>query len=706
MDDLVAIRMRLSGGSQVAAESKVGRDAINETTAAAERSNVAAAKATAGISSSLKSHASALKSVGRSLSTYVGLPLALIGAYSIKSSMDFHEAMLLLQTQAGASAKEVHRLTGAVLDFGGSGKTIFGPTDLAKGLYAIESAGIHGARAMHTLKAASDFALIGQADLADTTKALAGAQNSHIAGTKNLTKEVGTLNATIGQGQMHLSDLLGALSTGFLGAGRSVGINLSDVGAALATLTRAGTPANEVATRLRMTLSLIASPTDKAAKALKGIGLTDTELALKMRGPAGLMGALRDLQKHLADNYDLSTKLGKTQARDVLAGAFGGAKSGTTILQLLQNLDQMDSILKNIHKNSAEGVVKHSVAVSSAEDANKVKAAWAQVQTALVKLGDVLRPVVIPALLWVANAAINVVTWFSKLPKPIQSAALAFLGLLVVAGPIMIFLGALIGAIAALDVIASPWLLIAAGVIAIAVGAVYAYYKVKWFHNAVDAVYHFIAKYWPLLGNYMLIILGPIGLIIAHFSAIKTGAKAAWHWTVTAFQNVLNWFQTNPLGKVIAAPFIFLYKWIHKALRALDDFTSKIPGLGGKGGGGFGPLGGILNKVPGVDIGPIHLTPFGGMPKGLLGGASGFMNFPGGLAVVGEQGPELAFLPAGADVMPAGPTRRWREEMASGRTAARHSSRQARLLPIQLILDGKTLAETTVQLQEDAEARA
>jgi hypothetical protein len=37
-------------------------------------------------------------------------------------------------------------------------------------------------------------------------------------------------------------------------------------------------------------------------------------------------------------------------------------------------------------------------------------------------------------------------------------------------------------------------------------------------------------------------------------------------------------------------------------------------------------------------------------------GADGFKNFPGGLALVGEEGPELVRLPAGADVMPARPT--------------------------------------------------
>jgi hypothetical protein len=35
-------------------------------------------------------------------------------------------------------------------------------------------------------------------------------------------------------------------------------------------------------------------------------------------------------------------------------------------------------------------------------------------------------------------------------------------------------------------------------------------------------------------------------------------------------------------------------------------------------------------------------------------GATGFSNFPGGAAIVGEQGPELVNLPRGSDVYPTG----------------------------------------------------
>lgn len=45
-------------------------------------------------------------------------------------------------------------------------------------------------------------------------------------------------------------------------------------------------------------------------------------------------------------------------------------------------------------------------------------------------------------------------------------------------------------------------------------------------------------------------------------------------------------------------------------------------------------------------------------PRGIPAFASGVQNFRGGLALVGEQGPELVNLPTGASVTPSGPTKR------------------------------------------------
>lgn len=70
--------------------------------------------------------------------------------------------------------------------------------------------------------------------------------------------------------------------------------------------------------------------------------------------------------------------------------------------------------------------------------------------------------------------------------------------------------------------------------------------------------------------------------------------------------------------------------------------------------------------IPGTDIGVGGVTidpfDFGTIPRL----AMGTLSFPGGLAMVGEEGPELAYLPRGARVYPHGQTERMLDGMGDG----------------------------------------
>jgi TP901 family phage tail tape measure protein len=324
----------------------------------------------------------------------MAIAAGVVGVASAKMALDFQNSMTLIQTQAGASGKEVDRLSQAILNFAASGRTTFGPNDLAKAMFRIESAGIRGAKAMDVLRHSSDLAKLGQADLEETTKALVAAQKTGIRGSSNLKEAIGTLNATVGSGQLRLEDLVGAMGTGFLSAATQMGLKLSDVGAALAELTKQGIPASAAATRLRMTFTLMAAPTDKAKAALQTIGVSSDDLAKKMRSPEGLVGALQLLKDHLDG-------LSKVQQTQLLAGAFGGARSGTTILALLNNLGDLDKTLGSIQQHS--GDVNKSLAAADADPAVRLKEAWSQVQSVMVRLGGAILPKVADAFSQVAD---------------------------------------------------------------------------------------------------------------------------------------------------------------------------------------------------------------------------------------------------------------------------------------------------------------
>src|ERR1700753_1193367 len=117
---------------------------------------------------------------------------------------------------------------------------------------------------MTALKTASDLAAVGGADLESTTNALAGAWRSGIKGAQTFGETAATVNAIIGAGNMKMSDLTAAMSTGTLPAAKPFGVSLKSVGSALALMTDEGVPAQDAATRLRMSLSLLGAPSNAA----------------------------------------------------------------------------------------------------------------------------------------------------------------------------------------------------------------------------------------------------------------------------------------------------------------------------------------------------------------------------------------------------------------------------------------------------------
>src|SRR6185312_1996816 len=130
------------------------------------------------------------------------------------------------------------------------------------------------------------------------------------------------MNRIVGIGDMRMEKLAQSISTGVLPAFKSAGLGMTDYGAALATLTDNVTPADEAATRLRMTVSLMAAPSGPAIKALHSIGIGSTQLANDLRKPDGLLVAVDDLKSHLHAS-------GKTAAEQnqVIQKAFGGGRT-------------------------------------------------------------------------------------------------------------------------------------------------------------------------------------------------------------------------------------------------------------------------------------------------------------------------------------------------------------------------------------------
>ena len=237
-----------------------------------------------------------------------------------KEAGDFQQKMLMIKTNAGASASEVKSMSAAVLAMAGPLAT--SPDQLADALYHVEQNGLRGKDALDALKVGAMGAKIGMADVEDTTNTMTIAMASGIHGVKNLQQAMGFMIATVGTGDMRLKDLNEALSGGILSTAKGFGVSLRDVAAVLATLGDNGIRGANAATALRMTMMGFAAPAKGGADALRSVGLGMTDLRDAME-KHGLVYAMNDLSQHMTAAGVTGGRVGAfiTQAFGKRAGA-------------------------------------------------------------------------------------------------------------------------------------------------------------------------------------------------------------------------------------------------------------------------------------------------------------------------------------------------------------------------------------------------
>lgn len=453
----------------------------------------------------------------------LGVAAAGVGFESVKLAMSFDQTMELIHTQAGASQAEVEQLKDSVLALAPA--VGIGPEKLAEGLYHIESTGMRGQAALDTLTQAAKLAAIGVADLDDVTYAMSGVMSVGMKDVKSAADAISFMNATVGMGDMRMDKLTQAIGTGILPAFKSAGLGMTDFSASLATLADNSVPADEAATRLKMTVALMSAPTKAAADALQEIGISSTQLANDMRQPNGLLVAVDDLKTHLE-------KSGKTavEQNQIIEHAFGGGRTSGAIMTLIEESDRLKS--------------KYDQLGTAAGRAATTNAAWAEQQK---QFSQQLHELVA----WLQELGVKIGNWL--IPK-LQSAAVWVMAntdllkklAIIIGGPLVVAIAAYVVSMAsaAVATIAATWeiLLIIAAVMAVAYG-----------------IYELVT-HWNTAWSWIKGIAGDVwGWIVS-----------AWHHTIDALATAAKWVKTKVIDPVVG--FFMHYMWpVIKAF--LDAFV-------------------------------------------------------------------------------------------------------------------------------------
>ncbi len=372
------------------------------------------------------------RQAGMNITMGLTLPLALVGGAALGAASQYETAMEQIRSQTGGTVQEVALMKEEMLKLAKT--TEFTPVQLSQALFQVESVDIRGPRAVAAMEAATMGATAGQADLVEVTRALSAALTSQVDGTKSAIQVMGLMNSIVAHGRLDMDQFAASMGTGVLAAAKNFGISLTDLGSAMVVMTNSGVGAQESATRLRMTFSLLSSPSDKAAGVLKQIGIETLDIAHAIRS-GGLIEGLTLLKTKLEAFSDDPAE----RAR-VISEAFGGGRSSTTLVTLL---DQLDNV-KKAHVDIANGAGDLQASYDNMMDTFGFK--WrnfvAQLQVQAIKLGEALIPFATFLMNNILPLVESFVTILTSLPGPIQKIAVALLAITVVSGPLLVVVGA------------------------------------------------------------------------------------------------------------------------------------------------------------------------------------------------------------------------------------------------------------------------
>lgn len=620
MADELTIAMRLRGARAVNAQ-------LDETAASVSRVNRAAARGVAPLTRFGKS----MDRTGTMLTRRLSLPLLVAGGFAVKMSLDFDKSLRKIIGLVGISSKTVmgwkddmrslSRDTGVDLD------------QIAEGMFFVTSAGFRGAAAMRVLRASALASAAGLGDVHTVADAVTSAVNAYGESVLSASHATDALVAGVRLGKMPVDALAGAVGQ-VLPVASAVGVSFQELVAISAGVSRIGGNVNRTMTGMRFLLTALVKPSSQAAKVLKSVGISGTQLmdSIKKRG---LLATLQDLRSRLS-------------LPDFLKVTGGARGLGIALNSTGRNAGTFNDIFKQTMDST--GATGKAFDAISKGPGFKLHKAINNLKVSLEEFGDTLTPLVIKlagAISFLARgfghmgtAGTILIAGLVLLGPALKAAAL---GTRVLAASRMLATEATFAATAAetsftAALLASPITWIVLGLAAIAVGFYLLFTRVKAFHNAVVAVFNWIKSHWRLLA---IILGGPVGLelvlLVNHFKTLKRWAQAVFHWVM-------------------------------KIVRGIKQI--KFPHVPGSG---------IIGKVGGVAS---------GAEKFLGGLATGGPVRQSGSYVVGEHGPEIVTLPAGGHVTPNGGDFALRGEV-----------------PVQLMLDGKVLAEATARVVADRKAR-
>jgi TP901 family phage tail tape measure protein len=270
-----------------------------------------------------------------------------------------------------AYTREIKKMA---VEFGESTSTI------SRGLYDILSASIPPAKALDVLAASIKAARAGMVDTRTAADAITSVLNAYEMQAEDATKVSDILFATVKRGKITFNQLASSIGMVTSVAATS-GLSFEEVSAAIATMTRAGMPAERAITSLRAIITGMIKPLDRAAR----VAQEDFGIAMKSSTfrTMGLLGVLKELKKATSEQ---------------IAAMFGNVRALTGLSAALQQVDTFAYDV-NLMLN-ATGLTQKAFAKMTGTVVHQLRRMWQAMKIIAVDTGERLRKQIMVLTAW------------------------------------------------------------------------------------------------------------------------------------------------------------------------------------------------------------------------------------------------------------------------------------------------------------------
>lgn len=371
------LKITLKADDQLTGSFKKVGDASQEMGQAIERSTKGASEGAKALGSDIRALEKDLNTAGTSIAA-VGAAGTLFFGAATNSSMGFTSAMTNVNSIARLTSDQLAALGDSVQ--GLSRQYGAGPTELAEGLYSIQSSGFSAAEGLDILEASVVAAGAGMTTTETSAKAIVATLNAYQMSASEAGNVSDVLFKIVDSGVITFEELANNLGN-TLPLAASLSVSIEELGAAYAQLTLSGIGASQAETQIAALMRAALGPTEALTEAVQQYGYESAEALIQAEGLAGFLIFLQQ--------------------------ASGGTSAG--LLELVGTQEALNAALV-LGRDDAQGYIATVEEMGGAAQdgaytlevfgiqmdnaAGSVRMASAELQNAAINIGSALEPLV------------------------------------------------------------------------------------------------------------------------------------------------------------------------------------------------------------------------------------------------------------------------------------------------------------------------